>query len=193
MVYIPHCATKPHSAVASSESILLSPPLALTQYLTFNTSLTGLWRALSYYIAVLLTVFCMTTSAIAQNQHFSQLPPALEFVASAAQYRGSVEWGDYDNDGDLDLLYAGTAGTSASVHTLKVYRNDGGGHFVDLAFPIPTSLTNATWGDYDTDGDLDILVGASIGFILYTNNGADTFVSQSNSSVGSFSSVSGAT
>ncbi len=36
---------------------------------------------------------------------------------------GSLAWGDYDNDGDLDLAVAGSAG---SDYVSKVYRNDKG-------------------------------------------------------------------
>ena len=42
----------------------------------------------------------------------------------------SGAWGDYDNDGDLDILLTGRHGAPAYV--AKVYRNDGGGAFTDI-------------------------------------------------------------
>jgi hypothetical protein len=62
---------------------------------------------------------------------------------------------DFDNDGDLDLLYAGEdRGFPPAV--LRFYLNTGGGQFLK----IPAPETGAAWplafGDYDGDGDLDI-------------------------------------
>lgn len=72
-------------------------------------------------------------------------------------YTSSVTWGDYDNDGDLDLLLCGQS--NGNTYTTKLYRNNGNGSFTD----IPTVLTGVNksslaWGDYDNDGDLDILL-----------------------------------
>ena len=39
----------------------------------------------------------------------------------------------------------------------KVYRN-AGGVFVDTAPDWPASIGSVAWGDYDNDGDLDILL-----------------------------------
>lgn len=69
---------------------------------------------------------------------------------------GSVGWGDYDNDGDLDILIAGSIGANGETH---VFRNDGGNSFNDINAPLPgVRGGKAIWGDYDNDGDLDILV-----------------------------------
>ncbi len=38
----------------------------------------------------------------------------------------SVAWGDYDNDGDLDILLTGTTNGNSNGAVAKVYRNDGG-------------------------------------------------------------------
>jgi predicted nucleotidyltransferase len=67
----------------------------------------------------------------------------------------SVAWGDYDNDGDLDILITGLNDTAP---VSKVYRNVGG-VFTDIgASLIPVENCSAAWGDYDNDGDLDILL-----------------------------------
>ena len=98
---------------------------------------------------------------------FTDIPTSLPPIAF-----GSVAWGDYDNDGDLDILLAGRS--SESILITKLYRNDGGS-FTD----IPTSMTgvdrsSVAWGDYDNDGDLDILLTGDTGpsqlSTVYRNN-----------------------
>ncbi len=77
----------------------------------------------------------------------------------------SVAWGDYDNDGDLDILLTGS--TTSTLLT-KVYRNDGAGIFTDLAEDLPEVMSSSVaWGDYDNDGRLDfLLAGGNVsGFV----------------------------
>jgi len=69
----------------------------------------------------------------------------------------SLSWGDYDNDGDLDLTMAGSIGSPNYV--TKIYRNDANGVFTD----IDADLTGVwkcslSWGDYDNDDDLDLVI-----------------------------------
>jgi hypothetical protein len=83
----------------------------------------------------------------------------------------SVAWGDYDNDGDLDLA----VGNNGDANELFV--NDGAGSFMRET-PFGTWLTFAVaWGDYDNDGDLDLAVGNGGGQQnkLYVNDGGGTF------------------
>ena len=94
---------------------------------------------------------------------------------------GSVEWGDYDADGDLDLLLTG-APYSNTTYVSLVYRNDGGGVFSDIGAGLDGIRDGyATWGDYDNDGDLDIALagrhGSGHDYIarIYRNDGLDTF------------------
>ena len=68
-----------------------------------------------------------------------------------------MAWGDYDNDGDLDILLTGDHGSGGRV--AKVYRNDGGGTFTDIGAGLTGVYdSSVAWGDYDNDGDLDILL-----------------------------------
>ncbi|UCD29925.1 MAG: VCBS repeat-containing protein [Planctomycetota bacterium] len=70
-------------------------------------------------------------------------------------------WGDYDNDGDLDV-YIANQDTTAN----KLIRNDGGGSFTDVTTgPLgdTSASIDAIWGDYDNDADLDL-------YIVNTNN-----------------------
>ena len=48
---------------------------------------------------------------------------------------GSAAWGDYDNDGDLDLLYNGQDFTYAP--TTKLYRNNGNSTFTEVSAGLP--------------------------------------------------------
>jgi hypothetical protein len=75
-------------------------------------------------------------------------------------YLGAVSWGDYDKDGDLDVVITGTASTGALAATL--WRNEGNGVFTDAAANLPgMDLGFAAWGDFDSDGDLDLLFGGN--------------------------------
>ncbi len=92
---------------------------------------------------------------------------------------GSTSWADYDNDGDLDLLVAGSV--DGLNNTAKLYRNDGAGQFTDIQASLsPTGNAAAAWGDYDNDGDLDILLSGNNGFSFFTkiyrNDGNGTFL-----------------
>ncbi len=69
----------------------------------------------------------------------------------------AVTFGDLDNDGDLDLVVANWGGAS------EIYLNDGTGHFEQTpsgAFQRSIHYASSlALGDYDGDGDLDILIG----------------------------------
>lgn len=61
---------------------------------------------------------------------------------------GNVAWGDYDDDGDEDIMLAGPS----------LWRNDGG-VFVDVSaeagVQVGIGTAGGVWGDYDNDGCLD--------------------------------------
>ncbi len=87
--------------------------------------------------------------------------------------RGAVAWGDHDRDGDLDLLITGDTGAGKIA---RVYRNDGGGKFTDIAAGLQGVFNGSVaWGDFDRDGDLDILLTGSTGTSrisrIYRNDG----------------------
>ena len=76
----------------------------------------------------------------------------------------SCAWGDYDNDGFIDLFVTvGDAyGGPARSHNL-LYHNNSDGTFTKVTEgPVVTDLTTecpgASWGDYDNDGFLDLFV-----------------------------------
>jgi hypothetical protein len=72
-----------------------------------------------------------------------------------------VSYGDYDNDGDVDIAIQGrTNANNTDVHT-KIYRNDNGA-FTDIGAPLLNLDGGSTnWVDYDNDGALDLFVCGS--------------------------------
>ena len=112
---------------------------------------------------------------------------ALSFLAAPADVKAPLDWRklalpalpsaptsalavDFDHEGDVDLLFVGAFGA-------RILRNDGagkeGGAFTDVsaAASMPTSGA-FTWclaEDFDTDQDVDLLLGGAGGFTLLSN------------------------
>lgn len=82
----------------------------------------------------------------------------------------SGAWGDYDNDGDMDVFVGGYNGASH-----KMMRNNGDGTFTDITSQTGlglftyTGIDNAT-GDFNNDGFVDIFSNGNI----LLNNGDTT-------------------
>ncbi|NQV01620.1 MAG: VCBS repeat-containing protein [Bacteroidia bacterium] len=102
-------------------------------------------------VKLFLPILLLSSSLISQGQTFQEVPTSIPGINS-----GGSCWGDYDNDGDLDLVVNGQLANWSSV-TL-VYENIDG-EFSEVPGDFP-ALFNGTarWGDYDNDDDLDILV-----------------------------------
>jgi enediyne biosynthesis protein E4 len=87
-----------------------------------------------------------------------------------------IAWGDYDNDGDLDLFVTDSLGEND-----RLYRNDGTDGFLRITEGAIVSdggsSMSAAWGDYDNDGYLDLFVANDFGEdnCLYHNEGDGTF------------------
>ncbi len=112
----------------------------------------------------------------AKAKRFMELAPALG-LDKVDGGRGSA-WGDYDADGDLDIVAVGTY----QPHAL--YRNNGDGTFTNVAKEARLADPRGGWGslfaDYNNDGypDLYITRGGWSGAAdntLYHNNGDGTF------------------
>ncbi len=81
---------------------------------------------------------------------------------------GEAEWGDADADGDLDILIAGRTVDAEGVieHAMVIHRNDGGVYTRVEVIGCPAcdgwyDLVATSWADYDSDGDVDILVAGT--------------------------------
>ncbi|MDN5201886.1 FG-GAP-like repeat-containing protein [Fulvivirgaceae bacterium BMA10] len=94
---------------------------------------------------------------------------------------GDQDWGDYNNDGHLDLILIGTTSGFNSENVTKIYKNLGNDSFVEINHSLPRiSRGNVYWIDLDMDGDKDIfLMGldSELNFLanVYENKGNDTF------------------
>jgi tetratricopeptide (TPR) repeat protein len=102
---------------------------------------------------------------------------------------GAAAWGDYDNDGRVDLFICGEfgspSGDSGSArpdprNRCRLYHNGSDGRFIDVA--MTAGVVNerfakgVAWGDYDDDGRLDLYVSNRNGHgRLYHNEGDGTF------------------
>lgn len=98
---------------------------------------------------------------------------------------------DYNNDGRLDLFFVNGAAISDPMppgalpdksdprYWNRLYRNNGDGSFTDVT--VTAGLRGHSYGmgvatgDYDNDGNVDLLVTNLGGNILYHNNGDGTF------------------
>lgn len=103
---------------------------------------------------------------------------------------GDVQWYDYDNDGDLDLLVTGRPTSTGSAVVTNLYDNSNG--VLALNSSISSTFTDvynssAKWGDFNNDGFTDVMISgqqinASVLTKLYKNNGNGTFTNSAASS-----------
>ena len=93
-----------------------------------------------------------TTSSTVEV-HFRPVQPEL-FRDSGAL---TDAWADIDGDGDPDR-FVGFNGAPS-----RLYRNDRGNGYVDVAIEMGLNVTRsvrtAAWGDFDKDGDPDLMLG----------------------------------
>jgi len=89
-------------------------------------------------------------------------------VVKTAGFHMGCAWGDFDNDGDLDLFVTTAYGPTASRNLL--YRNllmeTGSPSFQRVGTGDIVNDTGysygCAWGDYDRDGDLDLFVAKTL-------------------------------
>jgi hypothetical protein len=81
---------------------------------------------------------------------------AVAMPKSPSNQHGAA-WGDYENDGHLDLITTG--GNPGNFHNM-LYHNNGDGTFAFTAGPIyaQTFTHGPSWADYDNDGFIDLFI-----------------------------------
>ncbi len=127
------------------------------------------------HLLLLVSAICVFTST-AFTQDLIEVFPGFE-----GKGFGMLAWGDYDGDGDLDLL---TGGETDSLGTkTDLYQNEGNGVFSVVENSGIPDLSNGyfDFADYDNDGDDDLLaigigaVGVNISGV-FDSNGDGTFI-----------------
>src|SRR5947209_3997098 len=124
------------------------------------------------------------SSTVATNATFTKITSGNMVSDHGNTYSGS--WGDYDNDGFIDLVAAN--GAPSSNENEFLYHNDGTGSFTKISGI--SVVTNggisfaAAWGDYDNDGNLDLFI-PNLGqkSFLYRNLGNGAFTKVTTGSI----------
>jgi hypothetical protein len=129
------------------------------------------------------------------NYTYAYSPTAEDFFETAvftSLYQlVRVSAGDYDGDGDVDLIGATNAIVAPNLCPVVLYRNGGGGSFTGTVSISDTLRTadspdvecladqaTAALGpaDYDNDGDLDMVVGSFPSSLLMLRNSSGSGV-----------------
>ena len=110
-------------------------------------------RALALAVSILPL---LALPASAQEPSMTSIQTALLAMPGSL----SNSWGDFDNDGDLDLAVSLKSGE------VRLYRNDEGVLVsVGAAMGLPTKggeFRGVSWGDYNGDGWIDLFAGATV-------------------------------
>jgi len=135
-----------------------------------------------------ITIFAL--ALIASVSINATTPATWSVVASGnSTEKGEVAWGDFNNDGYLDLF-------QVSNNAFSLYMNNGNETFTNVAsdkFPAPlpggVQQSMVLFMDYNNDGNLDLVISGSDGTnttaTLYKNSGAPdyTFTIDTNNSL----------
>ncbi|MBI5403728.1 MAG: VCBS repeat-containing protein [Ignavibacteriae bacterium] len=103
------------------------------------------------------------------NGTFSDVTMASGIITTF--YTWGAEWGDYNNDGFMDLYLSSTTGYN------QLFKNNGNGTFSDVSIAVGLGTDygqsySCGWADIDNDGDLDLYVakGQTYADKMYRND-----------------------
>ena len=87
----------------------------------------------------------------------------------------TAAWGDYDNDGHLDL-FIGNESTGSDRQPCELYHNSGDGTFTDRSVNLGATdfgyVKGVAWGDFTNNGRQDLYVSMAGGDnLLFRNDG----------------------
>jgi hypothetical protein len=88
--------------------------------------------------------------------------PFLLSTELLSAWNGGAAWGDYDNDGDLDLLISAEI-PGSSTNLTQIWHNEGNGTFSFINFNPSPIAGPVAWGDLDNDGYLDLIITGTLG------------------------------
>ncbi len=149
-----------------------------------NGAITGLTSVLARQATPDMVRFRLDDLAAAAGIEFRHFPGRRGSLLPEDMGSG-LAWGDYDDDGDPDLLLVNFKGPIDPVEPERgdgrhaLYRNHGDGTFSDVSAAAGLDRASyglgAAWGDYDNDGDLDLYLTNFGPNLLYRNDGDGTF------------------
>ncbi len=132
------------------------------------------------FLVSAFSIFILKTNA----QTFTEVT---DFPIPYLEY-SDASWGDYDNDGDMDILVCGSK--SDDDEMLRIYTNNGDGTFThNASIELPGSYRGKVcWGDFNNDGWLDfVATGISVDHskkaFFYTNTQNGSFSKHPNDSI----------
>jgi len=120
-----------------------------------------------------LLLLALSTTVLVHAQ-FVFSPGPFPFSGNNGYYSlpEQASWGDFNNDGFLDLAISTEASGATNFRATRLYRNNNGQGFVQVNGTGLEQLFGSTaqWGDYNNDGVLDLLIGGDWGGQLNCNS-----------------------
>ena len=134
--------------------------------------------------ATLFFIIITFLYSLSHSQTFTKIDTGIICNDGGTSYGSS--WGDYDNDGLLDLFVCNSSPNLDGTGINFLYRNEGNVQFKKITNGfIVNELGDhggACWGDYDNDGDEDLFIPkVNDSVLLCSNQGNGDFIKIINS------------
>lgn len=110
---------------------------------------------------------------------------AASWNINSGEQTWSADFGDIDNDGDMDLLLG-----QHTNEPVEVYENDGNGNFTNITTAAGLDgafsgyVIQSKFADFDNDGFMDIYVAGANLYLIAMNNGDNTFDVSNQTNIG---------